>query len=168
VNENGTLKNVFVYVSSNAPQGPVPAQPAKLDQKGCQYVPHVIGVMVGQPISISNSDQFLHNVHSLAVDNPAFNFGQPSVDPGKKVDPMKVTELFKVKCDVHPWMGAWVHVLEHPYFAVTGDDGSFNITGLPPGQYKLTAWHETLGKKELDVTVEAGKPAAAEFTFEKQ
>ena len=103
-----------------------------LDQKGCQYVPHVLAVMVGQPIIVKNSDPFLHNVHSLAIDNPAFNFGQPNKStPAARSPPMKVAERFKIKCDVHPWMSAYVNVFEHPYFAVTKEDGTFAIPGQP-------------------------------------
>ena len=168
VNENRTLKNVVVWVTAGLPEGasyPAPP-PAKLDQKGCQYVPHVIAVMKDQPLVIANSDPFLHNVHSLATQNPAFNFGQPNIDPGKQVEPMKAPEVFKIKCDVHPWMAAFVHVLEHPFFAVTGDDGSFSLRGLPPGVYTLTAWHETLGTKTAEVKVEAGQPATVDFAFD--
>jgi cbb3-type cytochrome oxidase cytochrome c subunit len=169
VNENGTLKNVIVYISSGIPEGQSftpPTEPIKLDQKGCLYSPHVIAMMVGQRITISNSDPFLHNVHSLAVQNPAFNFGQPNVDrPGKAIDDVRVPERFKIKCDVHPWMGAHVQVFEHPFFAVTGDDGSFTIRGLPAGAYTLTAWHERFGEQKQEIAVQEGKPATLELSF---
>jgi hypothetical protein len=162
----GELANVIVYVE-NAPGGNYPTPPAAvLDQKGCQYHPHVIAVMTGQPIMVKNSDPFLHNVHSLALDNPAFNFGQPNVDPGKKVDPMKAPERFKIKCDVHPWMSAHISVFEHPYFAVSKEDGTFAIKGnLPDGEHTLVFWHEKFGEKEQKVTVTGGK-AEANIEFE--
>jgi len=169
VNGNGTLRNVMVRVTAGLPEGQSypPPPPVKLDQHGCQYHPHVVGVMVGQQLLVSNSDTFLHNVHALSNQNPAFNFGQPTKDEaGRKVDPMKTAEVFKVKCDVHPWMGAYVHVLDHPFFSVTGEDGSFSLRGLPPGAYTVTAWHETLGEQQQEVKIEEGKPATVEFAFE--
>jgi cytochrome c551/c552 len=170
VNDNNTLRNVVVYVSAGLPDGesyPPPAEPAVLDQDGCVYKPHVLVMQAGQKLVIKNSDPFLHNVHSLAAVNPAFNFGQPTIDnkPGRLIDNIKAAEQFRIKCDVHPWMNAHVHVLEHPFFAVTGEDGSFAIRALPPGKYTLTAWHETLGEQKQEITVEQGKPAAAEMTF---
>ena len=162
---DGKLANVVVSVKAE-PGGEAPKEPAVLDQKGCQYVPHVVAVMQGQPLIVKNSDPFLHNVHSLAIDNPAFNFGQPNIDPGRKVDPMKVAERFKIKCDVHPWMNAQVSVFEHPYFAVTKEDGTFTIPGnLPDGEHTLVAWHEKFGEQEAKVTVTGGKAEGAAFTF---
>ena len=174
VGDGGGLANVVVSIAlpdgvpppDAAPPASPPA-PAVLDQRGCRYVPRVLAVMVGQPIVVRNSDPFLHNVHSLSVDNPAFNFGQPNVDPGRRVGVMKVPERFNVKCDVHPWMIARVSVFEHPYFAVTGTDGAFSIPGaLPDGQYTLTAWHEKLGEKQAHVIIENGRASAADFVFD--
>ena len=163
---DGKLANVVVSVKADNLQGEAPKEPAVLDQKGCQYHPHVVAVMVGQPIVVKNDDSFLHNVHALSIDNPAFNFGQPTKDTnGRKVDPMKVAERFKIKCDVHPWMGAHMLVFEHPYFGVSKEDGTFKIPGnLPDGEYTLVAWHEKLGEQEAKVNVSGGK-AEAEFTF---
>jgi len=166
--ENGELANVVVAVKAEeaaALGGEVPREPAVLDQKGCQYIPHVLAMMVGQDLIVKNDDPFLHNVHSLAQINPAFNFGQPNKDPGKKVDPPKAPENIKVKCDVHPWMSAWIIVHEHPFFAVSGEDGSYTIKGLPDGEYTLTAWHEKLGTQETKVTVKDGKGEVAEIVF---
>ena len=165
---DGKLANVVVSVKADNLQGEVPKEAATLDQKGCQYHPHVVAVMVGQPLLVKNDDNFLHNVHALSIDNPAFNFGQPTKDTnGRKVDPMKTAERFKIKCDVHPWMGAHVAVFEHPYFAVSKEDGTFKIPAgkLPDGEYTLVAWHEKLGEQEAKVTVAGGKAEAPEFTF---
>jgi hypothetical protein len=148
VNDNKTLRNVVVSVTAGLPEGtnfPAPP-PAKLDQKGCQYHPHVLALMKDQPLLISNSDPFLHNVHSLAQQNPAFNFGQPNVDPGRNVDPMKVVERFKIKCDVHPWMNAHLSVFDHPYFAVTDAKGCFEIKNAPAGTQKVVVWQEAVDK----------------------
>ena len=168
---DGKLANVVVSIKpadGQALEGQAPAQSVKLDQKGCQYSPHVAAVMVGQPILVANSDPFLHNVHSLAIDNPAFNFGQPNIDPGRKVDPMKTPERFKIKCDVHPWMNAFVSVFEHPFFAVSKEDGTFTIPGkLPDGKYTLVAWHEKFGEKEEKITVKDGK-ADKDFSFKPE
>ncbi|WP_428937232.1 carboxypeptidase regulatory-like domain-containing protein [Fontivita pretiosa] len=166
--ENGELANVVVAVKAEeaaALGGEVPKEPAVLDQKGCQYIPHVLAMMVGQELVVRNDDPFLHNVHSLAQINPAFNFGQPNKDPGKKVDPPKAPENIKVKCDVHPWMSAWIIVHDHPFFAVSGEDGSFTIKGLPDGEYTLTAWHEKLGTQETRVTVKDGKGEVPQIVF---
>jgi plastocyanin len=166
----GRLANVVVSVrfadGQVPPAGAAPATPAVLDQKGCQYRPHVLAMRVGQPIAVANSDAFLHNIHALSVDNPGFNVGQPTRDPGRVVGVMKAPEIFRVKCDVHPWMGAYVHVIEHPFFAVTTEDGSYAIpAGLPDGTYALVAWHEKLGEKRAAVVVKGGKAEAVDFTF---
>ncbi len=166
VNSNGTLRNVFVYVKEGLQEqtAPAPTTPVTLDQKGCQYSPHVFGIQVGQPLEIINSDNTLHNVHSLAEKSKQFNLGMP-------LQGMKVTKKYespeimaKFKCDVHPWMNAYAGVLNHPFFAVTGEDGSFTIKDLPPGSYVLEAWHEQYGTQTQNITV----PGAAEFTFQQQ
>ena len=166
----GKLANVVVSVKADDLKGEAPKDPAVIDQKGCQYHPHVIAVMVGQQIVVKNDDTFLHNVHALSIDNPAFNFGQPTKDTtGRKVEPMKTAERFKIKCDVHPWMGAQMAVFEHPYFAVSKEDGTFKIPGnLPDGEYTLHAWHEKLGEKEIKVNVSGGKAEGADFSFAAQ
>lgn len=168
--EKGELANVVVHIKTDDPAslgGEVPKEPAVLDQKGCTYVPHVLAMMVGQEMMIKNDDPFLHNVHSLAQTNPAFNFGQPNKDPGKKVDSPKAAETYKIKCDVHPWMAAWVVVLDHPFFGVSKEDGTFAIKGLPDGEYDVTAWHEKLGTQDGKVTVKGGK-GEVNFTFKAE
>jgi hypothetical protein len=171
--EQGNLANVVVYIKADdaaALGGEIPKEAAVLDQKGCMYEPHVLAMMVGQELKVKNDDPFLHNVHSLAQTNPAFNFGQPNKDPGKPVDPPKAAENIKVKCDVHPWMSAYIVVLEHPFFGVSKEDGTFTIKGNPPdGDYTLNAWHETLGTQEAKVTVKDGKAEVTEpITFKAQ
>jgi hypothetical protein len=165
--DKGNLANVVVSVKAEeaaALGGEVPKEPAVLDQKGCQYVPHVLAMMVGQKLLVKNSDPFLHNVHSLAQTNPSFNFGQPNKDPGKEVDSPKAAEVIKIKCDVHPWMGAWQVVFDHPFFAASKADGTFEIKGLPDGDYTIQAWHEKLGTQEGKVKVAGGK-GTVDFTF---
>jgi plastocyanin len=170
--DKGELANVVVSVK--APEGKdlgtTPTTPVVIDQKGCVYSPHVIAVAVGQPVTVKNSDTTLHNVHSLAIDNPAFNFGQPTVGQ-KKLEPFKTEENFKIKCDVHPWMACWVRVVNNPYFAVSSAAekgiGTYSIDtkGLPDGEYTFVAWHEKYGTQEQKGKVTGGK-AEVNFTFD--
>jgi plastocyanin len=160
----GELANVIVYVK-NAPAGPA-SGPAVLDQKGCQYHPHVQVVQVGQPLEIKNSDNTLHNVHAMPVVNSAFNEGQPvqGMVSTKKFDKAELTP-FRVKCDVHGWMKSWMVVLPHPYHAVSAMNGTFSIANLPPGNYTLVAWHEKYGTQEQAITVGAKEQKQVNFTF---
>src|SRR5438067_11609864 len=162
----GELANVFVYVK-NPPAGnyPAPSTPVTLDQKGCQYHPHVAGLMVGQPLEIKNSDTTLHNVHAMPNNNTQFNEGQPvPMSTTKKFDKAELVP-FRIKCDVHGWMKAWMAVMPHPFFAVSQMNGSFTIPNLPPGTYTVVAWHEKYGPKEQQVTVAAKESKAVSFTF---
>ncbi len=167
VNTNGTLKNVFVYVKTGLEGKPFskPAEVVKFDQNGCHYVPHVTGLMVGQALEIWNSDSTLHNIHSLAKESKEFNVGMPIKGMKVKKTFDKPEIMVKLKCDVHPWMNAYIGVLTHPYFTVTDETGKFEIKDLPPGKYTLEAWHETFGTKTAEITVEEGKPATADFSF---
>jgi plastocyanin len=166
--DKGELKNVVVSLKKEDDKdmpGEVPKTAAVLDQKACMYNPHVLAMMVGQDLIVKNSDPFLHNVHSLSTINDVFNTGMPNVNNGEKVDPQpKAPETFRVKCDVHPWMSAWIAVFDHPYFSVTGDDGTFDIKNLPDGTWTIQAWHEKYGTQEQKVTVKGGK-AEVNFTF---
>jgi plastocyanin len=160
------LANVFVYVKEGVSGTyPAPATPVVLDQKGCAYRPHVFGVMTGQPIDILNSDDTLHNVHAIPEVNKAFNQGMPV--PGSKVSKSftKPEVMVRIKCDVHGWMSSWAGVLPHPFFAVSGEDGSFTIKGLPAGTYVIEAWHEKLGTQTQKVTVGENEAKSAAFAF---
>jgi hypothetical protein len=167
VNANGTLENVFVYVTAGLPAGatyPAPATPVVLDQTGCHYVPHVFGIMVDQALQIKNSDGILHNIKAKGTKNRPFNISQPSVMTSeRKFSAPEV--MVPLECNVHGWMHAWVGVLPHPFFSVTGRDGSFTIKGLPPGTYTIEAWQEKYGTQTATVTVTAGAPKTQDFTF---
>ncbi len=161
------LQNAFVYVKDGlgARTYAVPATPVMLDQKGCQYVPHVFGVQVGQTVKVANSDAALHNVHSTPKTNREFNFSQPAnVPPVDRVFTQPEIGL-PLKCDVHGWMNAYANVVAHPFFAVTGPEGRFEIKGLPAGTYTVEIWHETLGTQTQSVTVDGQAPAAVSAVF---
>ena len=166
VADDGAVQWVFVYVSNPGEKKYEPSGDVTIDQSGCMYKPHVLGVMVGQTVKIKNSDKILHNIHGLATANKEFNMGQAKEG---QVDEVKFTTAempMKIKCDVHPWMGAWACVMTHPFFATTGADGSFKISGLPAGKYKIAIWHEALeGAKEVEVEVD-GKGPKADVNFE--
>jgi plastocyanin len=161
-----TMANVMVRVKSPV-QGnfPAPAKPVVIDQKGCQYIPHVIGIRVGQTLQLKNSDGLLHNVHALPKVNTPFNMAMPANRTTADTKFGKAEGMFHIKCDVHPWMSAYVGVFNNPFYAVSGKDGKYKISGLPPGTYEIEAWHEKLGVKTAKVTVAEGKPAAANFSF---
>jgi plastocyanin len=161
------LQNAFVYVKDGLGNRtfPAPKTPVVLDQQGCKYLPHVVGVQVGQPIEIRNSDPTLHNVHAVPKVNKEFNFGQPTkgMKTNKSFDTPEVMVPFR--CDVHGWMNAYAGVLPHPFFAVSKNDGSFEIKGLPAGTYTIEVWHEQLGSQTSKVTIDAKAGATANFSM---
>lgn len=169
VNGNGTLKNVFVYVQSGATGSyPAPATPVVLDQQGCWYTPHVFGIQVNQPLEITNSDASLHNINAKPTVNQPFNVAQPTKGM-KTVKKFAKPEIgISFKCNVHPWMKAYGHVVENPFFSISGEDGSFAISGLPAGTYTIAAWHEKYGTQTQSVTVGDGQAASVDFTFKAQ
>jgi plastocyanin len=166
-----TLQNVFVYVSKGleGKKFDPPTEKLTIDQKGCQYVPHVAGVVVDQTVEILNSDDTAHNVKLLSKKNGKQNNAMPAKGMVLKKKFGKAEMKVEYRCDVHPWMSAYVHVMEHPFFAVTQDDGTFTIRGLPPGKYELSVWHEFKvfkpDKPSVMVEVAAGKAAEVTFTY---
>ena len=163
-----TMANVIVWVSKGLPAGkkyPVPSTPVTLDQRGCVYVPHAMGIMVGQAYRILNSDGILHNVHTLPKINPSFNRAMPATSKEASTTFAKPEPIFQIKCDVHPWMSAYIGVFEHPFFSTTGTDGKFTIAGLDAGTYVITAWHERLGTQTASVTVTGSDTKTQDFKF---
>ncbi|MEP7012434.1 MAG: carboxypeptidase regulatory-like domain-containing protein [Acidobacteriota bacterium] len=161
-----TMGNVMVRVKGAvAGNYPAPAAPVVIDQKGCQYHPHVLGIRVGQTLKLKNSDGLLHNVHALPKVNTPFNMAMPANRTEADSKFGKEEGMFLVKCDVHGWMAAYVGVFSNPFFSVTGPDGKFKISGLPPGTYDVEAWQEKLGMKTMKVTVTAAKAGTANFSF---
>jgi hypothetical protein len=158
------MKNVIVYLK-DAPKATFVLQtPVVLDQIKCVYVPHVLAVQAGQILRLKSSDAMLHNVHLKCAVNPDANYGFPA--PGERDIQLQSAEApFPVKCDVHPWMSAWVGVFDHPWFAVTGDDGTFTIPHVPPGTYTLIAWQEVLPQQEERVIVTDGGQTDVQFAF---
>ena len=170
VNPNGTLRHVFVYVKQGLEGRAFPpaTKAAALDQHGCLYEPHVLGLQVNQPLDIVNSDPTLHNVNCKPTKSKSFNIAQP-------MKGMKSTKTFtapeimvKCACNVHPWMATYIGVVEHPFFDVTSEDGSFSLTGLPAGQYTIEAWHEKCGTQTQTVTVGEGDTKSVTFDFTLQ
>jgi plastocyanin len=163
-----TMGNIIVWVSKGLPSGktwPAPKTPVVLDQRGCKYVPHVTGVMVGQPYKILNSDGIMHNVHTLPKVNRMFNQAMPPTRKEATTTFDKPEAIFHTKCDVHPWMSAYIGVFSHPFFSVTSTDGKFTISGLDPGTYEISAWHEKLGTQTASVTVGASDKKTQDFKF---
>lgn len=167
INPDGTLQNALVYVKEGLPESnyPTPSQAATIDQKGCVYSPHVVAVMTNQEIAVRNSDPTTHNIHPLPKQNREWNKSQPPGGEPLKESFAREEIAIPVKCNVHPWMKSYIAVLKHPFFVVTGRDGSFNIEGLPPGEYTVAVWHEKLGTMEKKVTVAAKETGTVEFTF---
>jgi plastocyanin len=167
VGSGGTFGNVFVYVKDGLGDRvfPVPPTPVTLSQKGCMYLPRVFGVQVGQTIDLVNDDATLHNIHAVPAANQEFNMAQ-SIQGMRHQHVFSAREVMvPFKCDVHRWMNAFAGVVDHPFHAVTGDDGSFSLKGLPAGTYTIEAVHEKLGTQTQTVTVGAQETKDLAFTF---
>jgi plastocyanin len=176
--KDGKLANVFVYIKDGTTADgtkigdysfPAASSEAMLDQNGCHYRPHVLGVQTNQKIKITNSDPTQHNIHPTPKNNPEWNQTQPNGAPPIEKSFARAEVLVPVKCNQHPWMKAYIGVLKHPFFAVSGEDGAYTIKGVPPGSYTVAAWHEKGGpsgtEKTMQVTVPASGSVNASFSF---
>ncbi|MEE8348263.1 MAG: carboxypeptidase regulatory-like domain-containing protein [Acidobacteriota bacterium] len=166
VNDNGTLKNALVWIKGGMEpySFQAPSEPAVLNQDGCLYIPHVLGVQVGQDIQMQNSDSATHNIHPLPDNNREWNISQSSGQEMTRSFP-RTEVAIPVKCNIHPWMKAYIAVVPHPYFAVTGDDGSFALNDLPPGDYTIEVWHEKYGAQEQQITVAPDSSQEVDFGY---
>jgi plastocyanin len=166
VDGQGGLQNVVVFVSDGLGDRTFdpPSAPAVVDQKGCVYQPHVLAVRANQKLELVNEDSTAHNIHPQPTNNREWNKAEP---PGTKMEESFAREevAIPVKCNVHPWMKGYIAVFKHPYFAVTGKDGSFDLSNLPPGTYTLKAWHEKLGTSVQTVTIGANETKEISFVF---
>jgi plastocyanin len=162
----GDLENAVVYIAEGLGDRTfeVPTQPVVVEQKACLYQPHVLAVRVNQPLHVVNDDPTSHNIHPTPTNNREWNKAEP---PGTSVDETFTREeiAIPVKCNLHPWMHGYIAVFKHPYFAVTGRDGSFDLSNLPPGTYTIKAWHEKLGVSAQTITIGAGETKEIAFVF---
>ena len=169
VGANGALKDVFVWIKDGdavtSKTWQVPTTAVSLDQNGCMYKPHVIGVMAGQNIDIKTSDQTNHNIHPMPTVNQEWNESQAPGSEDKMKSFPRQEVMIPVKCQIHPWMKAYIGVVNHPFFAVTGDDGSYTIKGLPPGTYTLEFWQEKYGPQDQSITVAAKDSKTVDYAF---
>jgi len=167
VGPNKGLQNAVVSVVGAKGPAPKPAQKTVLDQKGCQFVPHVLVVPAGADVDILNSDGVLHNIHTSSTANPSLNKAQPKF---KKVMTEKFDkpEIVQLRCDVHSWMAGWLVVQAHPLYAVSDASGAFKLDNVPPGKHKVEVWHETLGTMTQEVEVKAGAPSKVTFELGKK
>ncbi len=168
--DGGKLDNVFVYVKEGLGNRTfdVPKDPVTIDQSGCKYHPHVLGVMAGQTLKIVNSDPTTHNIHPTPADNREWNESQPPQSAALEKSFAREEIMLPVKCNQHPWMKMYVNVVKTPFYAVTGPDGKFEIKGLPPGDYTLAFVQEKLGTQEQKVTLAAKDSKTVDATFKAQ
>src|SRR5215469_12918860 len=165
--DGGSLANVVVYVKSGLDgySFPAPSGAVKIEQQGCQYHPHVIALQVGQNVDVVNGDQTTHNIHPIPKDNREWNESQPPGAAPISKSFARPEVSIPVKCNVHPWMKAYMAVVPNPYFQVTDKDGKFDLKNLPPGTYTLTAWHELYGTSDQTVTIGPKETKSVTFTF---
>lgn len=159
-----SLQYVVVYISAGDAPGAAPSESVRYDQRGCQYLPHILPMQTGQSLQIFNDDQTSHNIHPIAKTNPEWNKSQPAGSPPIDTKYDK-PEFIPVKCNIHPWMHGYFVVLNTAHYAVTGQDGTFSLKGLPPGKYIVTAWQEQYGTQTQEITIAGGDTKTANFSF---
>jgi plastocyanin len=166
--KEGGLENAFVYIQAGleGKKFEPPSQPVVLDQHGCIFVPRVFGIEAGQTLDLKNSDAVSHNVHPLPQNNREWNQQQSPGAPDIQHKFARTEVMIPVKCNIHRWMHAYIGVVEHPYYAVTASDGAFELKNVPPGDYTVEVWHETLGAQKQQVHVAASSPAAVNFSYQ--
>ena len=162
---DGSLANVFVKLDGSFPPSPVPTTPVVIDQRACVYVPRVIGARVGQILQVRNSDELLHDVHSLSARGNTFNVGQPKSGMTYQFRLKDEEIMLRIACDVHKWMTAFVGVVNHPYFATSGPAGTYAIDNVPAGTYRIQTWHERYGVLTNTVRVKEGSTSTADFAY---
>ena len=162
---DGSLANVFVRLQGTFPQTPVPKEPVVVDQRGCIYHPRVVGARVGQTLQVKNSDDLLHNVHSLTGKSNAFNISEPKAGMVQQFTMKDEEVMLRIKCDVHSWMTTYIGVVTNPYFAVSNTAGTFEIADVPAGSYTIQTWHERYGPLTQTVRVRAGAATTVDFTY---
>ena len=163
---DNSLGNVIVFISDGLGNRSfdVPTEAVTFEQKGCEYAPHVVAVRANQKLKMVNSDNTTHNIHPLPANNREWNKAEPAGSTMEESFPREEIAI-PVKCNVHPWMSAYIGVVNNPFFAVTGDDGTFTIKGLPPGKYTLEAWQEKYPPQDIEVTVGPKETKTADFSF---
>lgn len=168
VSTTGGVKNAVLYLTDikRGKKFKVPSV-FNIDQRGCQFHPHILIVPAGKSFTLINSDGILHNFRTNSTKNPILNKAQPKFKKKLKVK-INIPEIIRANCDVHEWMNMWLVVAEHPYYAITDESGSFKITDVPPGTYTVRLWHETLGQQTRKVTVKAGEQTKAAFELKKK
>jgi hypothetical protein len=168
INTDSTLRNVFIYIKEGLAQRqfPIPASPAILDQRHCRYEPRVFGIRAGQPLEILNSDRTFHNVHASAQKNTSFNLAMSAVMKVRERSFARAEIMIPIRCNVHPWMIAYAGVLDHPFYDVTGAQGSYKLSALPAGKYVIEAWHEQFGTLSQKVALGEAENQTIDFTFQ--
>lgn len=164
----GELANVFVRLEGEglaAAAGPPPEQPVVIEQRGCIYYPRMAGARVGQTLKVINGDEVIHNVRSVSEAGSDFNIGQPYAGMEFDFELEAPEPMLRLRCDMHPWMHAFIGVVTHRWFAVTGEDGRYELAGVPPGTYELVLWHESFGTLRQAVTIAGGTELSLDLAF---